>query len=298
MPAKALVQGPKESRVMRDFTHQDMIYSSNGSRWNGIPVGCFWAPPGTGSAEFSQTRAFCVYTSERVSYSAFGSRKHLLYTPASTIFLREGIRITDHAAMRTGYRVGVATLEQCKVSEFTHDDVSVSSLDFRELVVAEDEQLSGILKAMIAEGVAGNPAGDLMSQSLSVALLTHIYGRYDRPRAAKRLKGKLSASQISCIRQYVTDNVGQDLSVLKLASVVNLSPWYFSRTFTKTVGVSPYRFVINNRIALARTRLLDLGLPDYAELAKDLGFASQSHFCSSFQRFVGCSPDRFRRQML
>jgi hypothetical protein len=40
----------------------------------------------------------------------------------------------------------------------------------------------GIVNAMYAEARAGNPAGDLFSRAISVALLAHVYDRYDRSR--------------------------------------------------------------------------------------------------------------------
>ncbi len=78
-----------------------------------------------------------------------------------------------------------------------------------------------------------------------------------------------------------------------MAALVDLSPFHFARLFKATRGVTPYRFVLERRIAAAR-RLLgsDAGL---AEIAYATGFASQSHFTTIFRREIGVTPGAARR---
>lgn len=177
-----------------------------------------------------------------------------------------------------------------------HDDTPQSRVNFLEHVVSNDEQLFGILGAMIAEAKAGNPAGDMLSQSLSVALLAHLYDRYDRSRAAERLEGRLVGSQVATIRRYVKENIGKDLSIVELSSLFHLSPSHFCRAFSKTLGVTPHRFVLNERISIAKSQLRKSSPLPQAELANELGFASTSYFSEVFRKLVGCSPSAFRRR--
>jgi AraC family transcriptional regulator len=71
---------------------------------------------------------------------------------------------------------------------------------------------------------------------------------------------------------------------------------HFYRAFSKTLGVTPHRFVLNERISIAKSRLLKSSPLPQAELANALGFASTSHFSGVFRKVVGCSPSEFRRR--
>jgi AraC family transcriptional regulator len=187
-------------------------------------------------------------------------------------------------------------LEESKLSELQHDDIRASRVDFMEHVISRDEQVAGMLSAMLAEARAGNPAGDLFSQSISLALLAHLHDRYDRSKAAHRAEGRLPQRQIDIVSRYVREHIDSDLSIVGLANLLELSPAYFCKTFSKTLGVTPHRFVLNERIGIARQRLRQPSPPPLAEIARKLGFADQAHFSNVFRKLVGCSPSEFRRE--
>ena len=189
-------------------------------------------------------------------------------------------------------------LEDGKVSELQHDDLCSSRVDFTEfMITATDDQLVGIVKAMAAEAQAGSPAGDLFSQAISMALLAHVYDRYDRSRAAARLEGRLSPRQIDTVSRYVREHIEDPLSIVELAGLLHLSPAYFCRAFSKTLGVTPHRFVLSERIAIARQRLrASLGAID--DGARECPWLCKSNalWCS-LSELVGCSPSEFRRRV-
>jgi AraC family transcriptional regulator len=99
---------------------------------------------------------------------------------------------------------------------------------------------------MLAEARAGSPCGSLLSQSLSAALLAHLYDRYDRSRASKRMEGRLSPRQVAIVSQYVKERIDSDLSIVELSALLHLSPAYFCRAFSKTLWVTPHHFVTND----------------------------------------------------
>lgn len=64
------------------------------------------------------------------------------------------------------------------------------------------------------------------------------------------------------------------------------------RAFTKSKGVTPYRYLINIRINKAK-KLLEQGvLP--IEAAIETGFSDQSHFTNYFSSFIGIAPGIYR----
>lgn len=272
------------------------IFSSSGTRWNGLSVelGFQSQPELPFSIEEPQSRIYRVLSTTDIAWSARGAHHKERWRAGTTIFLRERYRLDD--IFTKGTQTINVELEKRKVLKLLNDDARASSVDFIEHVITSDEQVAGILGAMLAEARAGNPAGDLFAESISVALLVHLYDRYDRSRAAFRLEGRLSQRQIDIVSRYVRDNIAEDLSIVGLAQLLRLSPAHFCKAFSRTLGVTPHRFVLNERISIARQQLRRPLPPPLVELARKLGFADQAHFSNVFRKLVGCSPSAFRRQ--
>jgi AraC-like DNA-binding protein len=71
-------------------------------------------------------------------------------------------------------------------------------------------------------------------------------------------------------REYLLDNLSENISIDELAQVAGLSPYHLIHSFTKAVGLPPHRFLINARIELAK-RLLREGL-SITDVAFQTGF--------------------------
>lgn len=83
--------------------------------------------------------------------------------------------------------------------------------------------------------------------------------------------------------------------MVELAQGCRLSRSYFVRAFRNTVGIAPYTWFLNERIARARTLLARTQL-SLAEIALECGFSDQSHFTNTFVRHVGMAPGRWRKR--
>jgi AraC family transcriptional regulator len=185
----------------------------------------------------------------------------------------------------------VVPLDDEMIVQFQHDDAPRMRADFLDHVVAADSQIVGLVDAMLSEVRAGSPSGSLFSQSVSVALLAHVYDRYERSKAAKWLEGRLSAKQTELLECHIREHIDSDLSIVELAKLLDLSPAYFCRAFSKTVGA----FIMNFRIELARERLRQRATLSLDEIALGLGFADRTHLSNVFRKLVGISPSEFRR---
>src|SRR5947199_9062135 len=58
--------------------------------------------------------------------------------------------------------------------------------------------------------------------------------------------------QLRKVEDYVRDQLAEEISVDKLAAVVKLSPFHFSRVFKQSTGMSPLQFVTRQRITRAQ----------------------------------------------
>jgi AraC family transcriptional regulator len=104
----------------------------------------------------------------------------------------------------------------------------------------------------------------------------------------------LARSALKRVEEYVDANLDSALDIDELATLVRMSPSHFTRSFNRSVGLTPHRYVVQCRVAKARELLTTTDLP-LTEIALNIGFSDQSHFSRRFQEFVGVPPGAYRR---
>lgn len=83
----------------------------------------------------------------------------------------------------------------------------------------------------------------------------------------------------------------KDISVDVLSEKMFYSKYYFIREFKKTVGLTPHKFQIQNRIRMAQN-MMRKG-ENITKVALDTGFYDQSHFIKCFKKIVGVTPSEY-----
>jgi AraC family transcriptional regulator len=86
-----------------------------------------------------------------------------------------------------------------------------------------------------------------------------------------------------------------ELSLTALAAVAQMSPYYFSRLFKQSTGLSPHQYILQQRVEWAKRLLADARL-SIAAVAQRVGFASQAHLTTAFRQRVGVTPRQYRHQ--
>lgn len=89
---------------------------------------------------------------------------------------------------------------------------------------------------------------------------------------------------------------GRPWTLHDLADAACCSLFHPSRLFRQHLGTSLHGYRQRMRLATALQRLED-GERNLAALAHDLGYASQSHMGSVFQREIGITPAQARREL-
>ncbi|MGC1394377.1 MAG: AraC family transcriptional regulator [Coleofasciculaceae cyanobacterium] len=85
-----------------------------------------------------------------------------------------------------------------------------------------------------------------------------------------------------------------ELSLETIASELNLSHYYFCSLFKQSIGISPWQYVIKQRVERAK-QLLKNSEVAISEVALACGFANQSHLNKHFRKLTGIAPNCYRR---
>jgi AraC family transcriptional regulator len=186
----------------------------------------------------------------------------------------------------------VLQLDNSKLQHVAPDDVLAIDKSLETAQVTTDGRLAALMSAMRMEVRDGCPSGRLYGESVSIALLKYLAGRYATPANPLRASS-LSPRQRRAIFDYVRANLADDISVSELAAIVSMSPSHFTRVFKIAFGVTPYRFVMQQRIEGAKGMLKE-AKQSASDVSTALGFASQSHFAKVFRQFTGVAPKRYR----
>jgi len=134
-----------------------------------------------------------------------------------------------------------------------------------------------------------------MSSALGIRLSHHCMDLMDvilseGPRSGRRRTG--ASALVLRARQVIMRLArNPDLDVAWIARELNVSSNYLTRAF-KTTGQTPIRYLTSVRMQLAEKLLVEKNIK-IKEVAFECGFASSSHFCSTFRREFGATPLEF-----
>lgn len=96
---------------------------------------------------------------------------------------------------------------------------------------------------------------------------------------------------------YIQTHLTEPLTLERVATAVNLSPFHFHRLFTDFFGRTPAQYILSCRIANAKLALLKEDC-SVSAVASDCGFSSLTYFCYKFKAETGMTPLRYRKEVL
>ena len=99
--------------------------------------------------------------------------------------------------------------------------------------------------------------------------------------------------KFSALHSWVTDHLGQDLSLSVLADQAGMSERSFSRHYADATGQTPARAIEQRRIEAARRLLSESRLP-VKRIAQLCGFGSEETLRRSLLRLLSVTPQDYR----
>lgn len=95
-------------------------------------------------------------------------------------------------------------------------------------------------------------------------------------------------------KEFIAHNQAENLTLDKVAKVVNTSTFYFCKMFKKATGLTFTEYLTRIRIEKAKNLLLNPHLR-ISEIAFEVGFQSLSQFNRAFRKVSGETPTKYRK---
>ena len=107
---------------------------------------------------------------------------------------------------------------------------------------------------------------------------------------------ELSKPLLKRLTDYMWGKLHSPIYVEDMASESNMSTFHFARSFKKTTGHSPHKYLTTMRLEKSLTLMPKDGV-SLADVASESGFSDQAHFTRVFKKRMGVTPAAYRRKL-
>lgn len=104
-------------------------------------------------------------------------------------------------------------------------------------------------------------------------------------------------NSISRGKKVLDENYKSNFNLKELADAAGMNKFYFLKIFKKEMGMSPKQYYLKLKIEKAKS-MITLGEMILTDIAYELGYSSQSHFCMHFKQQTGITPREYQRSLL
>lgn len=111
--------------------------------------------------------------------------------------------------------------------------------------------------------------------------------------AAVQKKAYSSSNIVSQAIEYIKNNFKRNITLEEMSQVLNISPYYFSKIFKKSVGINFKEYLIKLKMEHAQKLLIETNMP-IKEIAYEIGFDDPNYFIKAFKKYTGLTPTLVR----
>jgi AraC family transcriptional regulator len=255
-------------------------------------VGFCIAGPKPYALEFNNGEdVICLLLGDIVTDTKFedDGEKPLLFAGQSSAFHPRGgnVRVRAHEV-----RHGFIAFSYARSYQERFDDID---LERTRPDGSRNNIRGGMISALSKHARARLRSGEQLGVFEIQSLASLVY--LETLRALGKVAGHahgLSDRQFAAICDFVDAELGNELTCAAIASAADAPLRVVFEGMKMRTGLSPYRYVMERRVARARDLLRHTSLP-ISEIALSCGFSSQQHLTSTLTSRLGQSPQRVRR---
>lgn len=102
----------------------------------------------------------------------------------------------------------------------------------------------------------------------------------------------ITEKRIETIKKYLEENYNKKITLQDIAKRINYSIPQICRIFKKTTGESPIIYLNKIKIQVALKMISETN-KSMEDIATELGFGSETYFCTTFKKLTGLSPKQY-----
>jgi AraC-like DNA-binding protein len=106
---------------------------------------------------------------------------------------------------------------------------------------------------------------------------------------------KIEKDMIKKTKIYIENHCDESLSVEEVALHVGYDKSYLIRKFKNEVGITPQRYILNEKVNRAKDLLSYGETKSLSSISMHAGFFDQSHFNRNFKNHFGISPKKYKK---
>lgn len=160
--------------------------------------------------------------------------------------------------------------------------------------VSSDPVIAALTASLMPAFECPDETSALFRDHVGWSIAAHVVTRYGGLSDDSLKPGALGQWRERRVKELIDANLGGNLSLADIAEDCGISVSHLIRGFKRANGVPPHQWLLQRRVELAKTLLLDPRTP-VAVIAVACGFADQSHLTRVFARLAGAPPGAWRR---
>lgn len=156
-------------------------------------------------------------------------------------------------------------------------------------------------RSILSEGSLSLHIAAVLTQLASAGLIAAFGADFFALPSANKADGASSSDECASLSgvqraaSYMSEHYAEPLQLESLAQLAALSPFYFTRLFTKEIGMTPHQYLIATRLSAAKFLLLTTR-QSVKEIAFQTGFGDENAFCICFKKHEQVTPTTYRMQ--
>lgn len=292
-----------QEALLIDFSQEDAalealprspVLSSNGLGWSGLRLEYHRQPAHETPELVSVQHVVSLVTTERPYLNERKENQQFKarYDHKGDIYIYPAKQPIHHRWHTEVESIHIY-LEPQLFSQLGEDCLQSTTVELLPQFGIRDSLIQEIGLTLKSELQKGNNSR-LYVESAATFLIAHLIRRYCHIQTEFRnYRRGLPKHKLQRAVAYIQTHLSEDISLEAIASELDMSPYYFCRLFKKSMGISPYQYVIKCRIDWAKKLLSSESRP-IADIALQVGFTSHSQFAKHFKRIVGVTPKQAR----
>ena len=278
------------------------LLTSEKSGWESIQLAYYQQPAWELPEYHSKQHVIAIPTKYEVAnnleFASEGNRQTIHYDPGDRAKGLFAILPAD-LPYRLCWNVDVEFLhcyvEPSFIAHIAHESVNPDRVELALELKKADPLVCQIGHALTANLQVDGVGSRFYADSMATALAAHLLQHYStRKHHFREHEDGLSKVKLRQAIEYINTHLGENLSLVAIATKLGMSQYYFCRLFKRSTGITPHQYLIQQRVERAKQLLKQPELT-VTHVAIECGFANQSHLAKQLRQHTGLTPKQFRK---